>query len=142
MEAASMEILFTVLPNQGDWSGFELGDIRLMGRGFEVSSAGHSPSQSMMIFIALADLLEGIAQLSKQKNGGFAFVGTDSSFSLHFRKRSERLEIIYDNGSHTTTFAWFHQKLMAVGEQFYRAHVDQVGRYSAAMSDLSPFFED
>lgn len=137
-----MQINFKVLPDQGPWSGFELGDVYLADQGIEMTSALHTPSQSMMIFVALADLLGGFEQLKGQKNGGFEFGGPGSSFVLHFRKRSDRLEIIGREAEIQIPFSVFYKILFDAGRECYREHLDLVGRYAAVMTDLSPFFED
>lgn len=65
-------------------SGFDLGDMRVTGEHGSVSSAGQKPSQSMMIYVALGELLEGLSRLAKASSGSYSFVGVDSSFGLDF----------------------------------------------------------
>ncbi|MFE0099465.1 hypothetical protein [Streptomyces sp. NPDC059009] len=64
--------------------GFALGDMEVMGGGGRATSRGHTPDQSMMIFVALSDLLDGLRTLAVRGSGSFHFVGTDSSFRLDF----------------------------------------------------------
>lgn len=65
-------------------TGFDLGDLSVSGDQGSTTSAGRTPNQSMMIYVALVGLLDGIAQLLRQGSGRYRFVGTDSSFRLDF----------------------------------------------------------
>jgi hypothetical protein len=50
--------------SDGEVTGFDLGDLTVIGDDCAVwSSSGKSPSQSMMIYISLVGLLDGITQL-------------------------------------------------------------------------------
>lgn len=62
------------------------------------SSRGHAPDQSMMIFIAVADLLYGLQTLIESLQGSFKFVGTDSSFSLNFIMKKGRIRTSVSRG--------------------------------------------
>ncbi|MGH4032453.1 hypothetical protein ACQB60_26335 [Actinomycetota bacterium Odt1-20B] len=64
--------------------GFALGDMEVMGGEGRATSRGHIPDQSMMISVALSDLLDGLRALAVGGSGSFHFVGTDSSFQLNF----------------------------------------------------------
>jgi hypothetical protein len=65
-------------------TGFDMGDIRVTGNLGAVSSAGRKPSQSMMVYLALVELLDGMSRLAKTTSGHYAFTGADSSFRLDF----------------------------------------------------------
>ena len=65
-------------------TGFDLGDIQVTGDLASVSSAGHRPSQSMMIYVALVQLLDGLSRMAQAGSGGYRFIGADSSFRLDF----------------------------------------------------------
>jgi hypothetical protein len=86
-----LQIEFSVRDGQGVSSGFDLGDIYVAGSATSGSSAGRSPDQGMMIYVAAADLLGGLRKLLEAKHGAFDFVGADSSFSLKFRLRRGRV---------------------------------------------------
>lgn len=60
-----------------------------------------SPPSSMMIFIAITDLLEGIIDLIKTNKKEFVFVGADSSFIFTLKKNKDKsFNLINDdNGS-------------------------------------------
>jgi hypothetical protein len=65
-------------------TGFDMGDIQVTGNLATISSAGQKPSQSMMVYLALAELLGGMSRLAETKSGHYAFHGVDSSFRLDF----------------------------------------------------------
>jgi hypothetical protein len=80
---------------QGDLSGFDLGDMVLVIGPHRHSSAGRTPSQSMMIYLAIADLVTGLCKLV---NGGaktFEFVGADSSYSLSFSIKRNKVSVFF-----------------------------------------------
>lgn len=65
-------------------SGFDLGDVLVTAGQASVSSAGQKPSQSMMIYVALVELLDGLSRLARLASGSYRFIGADSSFLLDF----------------------------------------------------------
>jgi hypothetical protein len=65
-------------------TGFDMGDIQVTGNLGVVSSAGRKPSQSMMVYLALVELLSGMSRFAETRSGHYAFMGTDSSFRLDF----------------------------------------------------------
>lgn len=79
-------------------TGFDLGDIEVTGEHARVSSAGQKPSQSMMIYVALGELLDGLSRLSKASSGSYSFVGADSSFRLDFTLTRSGLMTIKGRG--------------------------------------------
>ncbi len=84
MKPSAIEFQF-IRCDDGAVSGFDLGDIVVQGRESTCSSRGHSPDQSMMIYIALSELLGGVLRLCASKSkGSWTFVGADSSFGLVF----------------------------------------------------------
>lgn len=64
--------------------GFALGDMEVEGDAGVVTSRGQQPDQSMMIFVAVSDLLDGLRGLVERQRKSFRFVGCDSSFRLDF----------------------------------------------------------
>lgn len=73
--------------DDGELSGFDLGDITVSGPHGVHSSSGKTPDQSVMIYIALAHLITGVCELVDGTRRAFEFVGTDSSYSLIFAKK-------------------------------------------------------
>jgi hypothetical protein len=68
----------------GPANGFDFGDIRVTGDRACISSAGQKPSQSMMIYISLGQLLDGLSHFDKARSGSYSFFAIDSSFRLDF----------------------------------------------------------
>jgi hypothetical protein len=67
-------------------SGFDLGHMTFTGEKGVCTSRGKSPDQAMMLAIALKELLYGVETLLKGSQPEYRFVGTDSSFSVWFKK--------------------------------------------------------
>ncbi|MGX4653445.1 hypothetical protein ACWCHM_07135 [Micromonospora sp. SCSIO 07396] len=68
--------------------------MRLIVGGADFSSAGRRPSGSMMIYLAVVDLVDGLLKLAEGRDSRFRFVGPDSSFSLGFQRRRDVVEIV------------------------------------------------
>ncbi|MFG3347651.1 hypothetical protein ACGF1Z_21595 [Streptomyces sp. NPDC048018] len=81
-----IRMTFTVRPDQGEPSGFDLGDVTCEGEGGAVASAGHVPDQGMMIYLSVPLLLDSLRPLFTGGGKTASFVGTDTSFRLDFRR--------------------------------------------------------
>lgn len=66
---------------------FALGDLVFEGDKATVSSADRDPDQSMMIYLAIPDLVQAVLDVQGGM-GRSEFVGPDSSFSLVFHRVS------------------------------------------------------
>ncbi|MFE9929910.1 hypothetical protein [Streptomyces sp. NPDC005533] len=80
-----MIVKFTLRPDQGDPSGFELGDMRWSGELGKATSVGHVPDQGMMIHLSVVLLLDCLRKLVQGRTTTASFVGAGSSFQLTFR---------------------------------------------------------
>jgi hypothetical protein len=67
-------------------SGFELGHMTFAGQQGICSSRGRTPDQAMMLGVAIVELLDGLNQFVSGGSSDYTFIGTDSSFSVRFRK--------------------------------------------------------
>lgn len=79
-----IEFQFVRDADQGEPSGFDLGDITVTGDQGSVTSRGHTPDQSMMVYLSVTQLLYNLTLLhrtGKQQK----FVGVDSSFTIWFQ---------------------------------------------------------
>ncbi|MEU6218862.1 hypothetical protein ABZ845_15265 [Streptomyces sp. NPDC047022] len=96
---------FTVWPDQGDASGFDMGDMVVTGEFGRVDSAGHVPDQGMMIYVTVVELLDGLRDFLRGNARVLSFYGTDTSFNLVVRRNKNGLSIAGDNGivARTTT---------------------------------------
>lgn len=77
---------FTVRPDQGEASDFDLGDITCEGESGAAGSAGHVPDQGMMIYLSVPLLLDSLRPLLTGERKAVSFVGTDTSFRLDFKR--------------------------------------------------------
>jgi len=118
-------------------SGLEMGGMEIEIDGKKISSKNGQPSQSMMIFIALSDLLEGLVNLSKKNNKKFEFIGTDSSFKIFFEKKKKGiLKIIYEEERIEVNFKDFIQNCYQAVSLFYEKKLNKIDKDDAAMYDL------
>lgn len=75
-------------------TGLSRGHVTLEGDSGIVTSAGRTPDQSMLVFLSIVDLLDGLQRLlSGPPNGDWEWVGNDSSFSTRFRRRKGRVAV-------------------------------------------------
>jgi hypothetical protein len=79
------EFRFYVEPDV-DSSGSDVGDIEVIGRSGAVSSRGHEPSQSMLIYVSLINLVDGLEWIVRNGRGSYKFDGicVAGKFSLKF----------------------------------------------------------
>ncbi len=77
----------------GELSGFDLGDITVIGPHGMHSSRDKAPDQSVMIYLSIAHLLSGICDLSSGRKRVFEFVGADSSYSIIFSRKKDVVAI-------------------------------------------------
>ncbi|SED01409.1 hypothetical protein SAMN05428939_3936 [Streptomyces sp. TLI_105] len=90
---------FTVRPDQGEPSDFDLGDILCEGESGAAGSAGHVPDQGMMIYLSVPLLLDSLRPLLAGESKTASFVGTDSSFRLDFRRDRKGVVSVSANGT-------------------------------------------
>jgi hypothetical protein len=68
-------------------SGLSRGHATLQGPDGRVTSAGRTPDQSMLVYLSLVDLLDGIGDLlAAPSRREWQWVGNDSSFVVDFRR--------------------------------------------------------
>jgi hypothetical protein len=118
-------------------SGFDLGGISIQINDTEFTSANKKPAQSMMIFIALSDLLDGIRCLWEGKEKEFKFVGADSSFTILFRKDEKNI-LYLEAGKQIaeTDFKEFRDQCYFGIERFYLSYCDKIAPDDDAIFDL------
>ncbi len=73
-------------PVASERSGFDLGHMTFIGEQGVCTSRGKNPDQTMMLAIAIKELLYGLETLLEGTRSEYRFVGTDSSFSVWFKK--------------------------------------------------------
>jgi hypothetical protein len=88
--------------------GFDLGDVVVLGDGQVATSRGHSPSKTMMIYLAIVDLVLGVSRLClMEQSANYVFVGADSSFRLEFQVSNRGyISLVGTSGVVSTTDRW------------------------------------
>ncbi|MGW2210687.1 hypothetical protein [Streptomyces sp. NPDC001781] len=86
-------VQFTVRPDQGTVSGFDLGDMAVSGDLGTVDSAGHVPDQGMMIYLSVVLLLDSLGNFLRSNARVLGFTGADTSFSLVVRRTKGGLSV-------------------------------------------------
>jgi hypothetical protein len=126
-----------------DLSEFELGDIEFGNAAKTVSSECRSPSQSMMLFLSVVSLLDGIREFIEQGKDSFLFVGSDSSFSISFRRHNNSIHIsVHGELDLTTTESELSGCIYAAALQFYDRYGSTLQDRSAVKGDLEAALED
>lgn len=75
-------------------SGYELGHMTFAGDEGICTSRGKVPDQAMMLCLSIVELLDGLRRFLTERQVEYTFVGTDSSFSVQFRRnRSGRIAV-------------------------------------------------
>lgn len=93
-------------------TGFEIGDIAFRHNGINIDSAGRRPSQSMMIFIFLADFLNLLVIIKGDNSKRtHTIIATDSSFKLTLTSHDGNLSIKNENKNITVPFQHYLQAL-------------------------------
>ena len=75
-----------VTPGSSSRSGFDLGHMTFTSGEGTCSSRGRTPDQAMMVILSIVELLDGLRRFLAGSAPDYLFVGTDSSFSVRFRK--------------------------------------------------------
>ncbi|MFB7055798.1 hypothetical protein ACFCXT_22055 [Streptomyces vinaceus] len=119
-----MIIEFSVRPNQGDPSGFDLGDMLWRGDLGEASSSGHTPDQGMMIYISTTQLLDCLGELLRGRIRSTTFTGADTSFQIGFRATKKGVGVEDRSGPVAlTTRAELAQTVLAAAEDLAQRHL-------------------
>ncbi|MFI2761475.1 hypothetical protein ACH5A3_21780 [Streptomyces echinatus] len=105
---------FTVRPDQGAPSGFDMGDMLVTGALGTANSSGHVPDQGMMIYLSVVQLLDSLREFLQGDARVLSYIGADTSFNLVVRRNKDGLSVAGKNGviARTTvpelTFAVLH----------------------------------
>jgi hypothetical protein len=138
-----MEFIFTVNPIDEEWTGFELGDIEIVTENVVISSRNKAPSQSMMVFLALSSLLDGLRDLRQPGGKTFRFNGIDSSFSILFTiENDSTLSLKNGNFVDVVELSEFYHELLAAAKIFCEQAVKRVTKNDPAITDLQTSIQD
>jgi hypothetical protein len=131
-----IDFRFSRRPDQGEPSGFDLGDISVRGERGEITSEGHSPDQGMMIYLSLSLLLDQLRALQSTKKA-IEFVGTDTSFTIFFKPKKKSIEV--SSGGMVVGNPEIGELLMQVlhaAEEFAADQLDLLPEGDAGRNDL------
>ena len=131
-----IKIYFSTNQIDENLSEFELGDIEIEIDGQIISSKNKKPDQSMMIFIAICDLLDGIKAMLKSRKKEFVFVGADSSFTLFFKQNKNNVYIIYNSKKYIVSLIEFALSLRDSVNSFLEENKRFLNKESGVIQDL------
>lgn len=131
------KITFSLSPIDAVLSEFELGNMEVQIEDKIITSNGRTPSQSMMMVIAVADLLDGIRTLIEQDKKEYLFVGAASSFTILFRKNKARVSLTNNGVEYSLSMPEFTRELQRESNAFFNQLSLQLDTTKSAMQDLS-----
>ncbi len=109
-----MKINLLLLPDRDhSITEYSRGHITLKNENIVISSLGQVPDQSMMLCLAIVELLDGVSLLMNRTQTIYKFVGTDSSFQFTIQTISgKRFQIsAYGNRTYDIEIEDFARKL-------------------------------
>ena len=117
---------------------FELGDIDIEIDGEKYSTKDHTPNQSVMLLLAITDLLESISYLHKSTKSQFA--GADSSYTINFFRRAGsndvRITLFNSTRAHFTTVNNIMKALLSAVERFLLKYNEKLDKTGSDYKDL------
>lgn len=85
-------------------TGLSLGHLFIQGSNSSVTSKNRVPNQSMMIFLSIVELLDGLRQfLSDTRSESYKFIGTDCSFQFTIKRVKENKFTLISDGQEIDT---------------------------------------
>jgi len=91
----NLRIEFTLHELEDEIDGLSRGHMTIKGEYGMHSSMNQTPDQSMMIFLAISELLDGIRYLvNHPTREQYKFIGMDCSFSFTVKKKKNQILII------------------------------------------------
>lgn len=132
------KISFSLINESDQISGFDLGNIELnIDNTKIITSSGRKPDQSMMVFVTIIDLLDGLRKLiSDKKLIDFKLIGADSSFTIHFMKSKKKIKVIINEEELCTV------EQNELIDQVYISCKDFVERNKINMMESDPVLDD
>jgi hypothetical protein len=77
-------------------TGLDMGHMTMRSETSTISSRDYGEAQSMMLYLSIVELLDGVRSFIFSKSREYEFVGVDSSFSVCFTKiEGDEIEILY-----------------------------------------------
>lgn len=118
--------------------GLSRGHITIRGSTGVCTSKNHQPDHSMMIFLSVPLLLDGIGEFITNRQPVYNFVGVDSSFQFKLTKtKHEQISFVYDKREISTLAT--AELIQAVWEgvnSFMSTYGEQLDATDIALEDL------
>jgi hypothetical protein len=131
------KITFSISRIDDELSEFELGNMDIQIDDHVITSKDKTPSQSMMIFIAISDMLDGFRTMIEQKRKEYSFVGADSSFKILFRQNKTGGSIVNEGNEYKISLPEFAKELQRASTNIFNEVTSQIDATKGAMADLS-----
>ncbi|TQK45216.1 hypothetical protein FBY35_6769 [Streptomyces sp. SLBN-118] len=121
-----IKIRFSVRPDQGENSGFDLGDMEFSGDLGRVGSTGRTPDQGMMIYLSVSLLLDTFRLFLEGSQSVFSYTGADTSFNVRVRRiKKGRLSVFLNKEPVTNASqAELSNALLVAAEEFLAEVLD------------------
>lgn len=131
-----IEIKFSVSSIDDTFSEFDLGHVEIQIDNKIISSKNKNPDQSMMIWIAISDLLGCVKCLLQKTTQNMHFVGVDSSFQMTLKRDKSSCIIGYCNTQYKCDLFLFAKRLYESADQFYREYKMKIKENKGVLDDL------
>jgi len=133
-----INISFSLNNETCEISGFDHGHVELIiNDTILITSKGKKPDQSMMIFLTIVDLLDGLRKLVNDKKlFEFRLIGVDSSFIVDFIKVAHRIKVVVSQ----VELCVLNREVLL--QQVYVSSKDFFEGNSPKMSKSDPISED
>lgn len=126
---------------------YSQGHITIEGKNGIISSKRSSINQSMMIFVAAIELLDGYRIFINNKHEGiYNFVGCDSSFTFYLIRQSKESKIIVENSDEEIIDELEQLELakciLESSKVFFNTYVKPKDNWEFAKNDLANAMKD
>lgn len=112
-------------------TGYELGFISFVVGEKKIKYENDS-KQAFMIFLTISDLLNAIVDFIQNNLSYTEIIGTDSSFSIIFRRKKEFLQLIVNNK------LIVQDDITLIFEEIYKSSYQFCEKYLNVLDDLNP----
>ena len=135
----------TTYAQEAGVSGLSRGHLTISGATNTITSKGHIPDQSMMVFMSIVDLLDGARQfLQTPGQKQYNFVGTGCSFQFTI-KRTKGDKLLISNPTNvidTVSVKDFVQAIWQGTQAFLKAYESHLSATDMVADDLYHAVQD
>lgn len=137
-DVAVISFGFSVRPDQGESSGYDLGDMLVGGDEGAIDSSGHRPDQGMMIYLSVPMLLDGFQGFTEGAARTWVFYGVDTSYKPAFHRRKTGVLVRgRDARAGAASLPDMAGSLLAATEDFVRSDFSRLPADDIAWHDLN-----